>query len=501
MSSTKIIDDVKEQEFKALLNKHIDIFTELSKGPTPKIGIPNELCSDIYLIYSMFKKAGFECYLVGGCIRDSLLGRTPKDWDMATNATTDEIYEIFKNKLPIIPTGIDFGTVTIMCEDRGYEVTTYRGDMYNSEDRNFHYPTSIEFVKTIQEDLSRRDFTINAMAYDINDNILIDPFDGQKDLAEKRIRCVNNPYERFEEDPLRMLRAIRFSAQLGFKIPNDDLIMPALFTSKAKLKQISAERIQVELNKILLSDPLVFLTFPGEMILDVILPEVTRLREIRQNNPWHSYDAYEHTMRATAIVEDKLHLRLATFFHDLGKYNTLSTDEDGVDHFYGHGKESFYIACRIMGRLKYSNSLRDKVKPLIEHHDRRIQPTKKAVKKTLNLLGEEGTKDLLKIRWADITSQNITHLKPRAKKVFLLQDLVKEVIESKEPFTRKDLAINGNNLIRIGFKPGPQLGQALDILLNFVLEDPSVNNSTRLEFMASGLLIHMKQNKGQLPNE
>lgn len=472
--------------FRELVNKHAKVYAELAKGPTPKITIPDDICIDIYLIYSTFKKAGFDCYLVGGCVRDSLLGRIPKDWDMATNATTKEITELFKDKLPIIPTGVEFGTVTIMCEDRGYEVTTYRGDMYDSEDRNFHHPTAIEYVETIEEDLSRRDFTINAMAYDINDNIIIDPFGGQEDLQDKTIECVGRAGERFMEDPLRMLRAIRFSAQLGFKISSK--VNTAIWNNAELIEGISGERKQMELNKILLSNPAVLNTFAAETLLSEIIPELTVLRIETQNNPYHIYDAFEHSIEATKVIEPELHLRLAMLLHDIGKARTGTTDENGIDHYYGHGKVSEELARDILKRLKYSNEVIDKTCILIKEHDRTLKVNKKALKKVLNLLGEEGTKDLLKVRWADICAQNPIYLKERAFKTFQLTNMLEEIVNTKEPFSRKDLNIAGNALMKIGFKFGPEIGEVLDYLLDMVQENPELNNYDKLEKAAKAYL-------------
>ena len=454
-----------------------------------RINIPDNILNDLKMIHSALAENNHQCYLVGGCIRDGLLGKEPKDYDLTTSASTEEIFNALCDKVELIPTGIEFGTWTIVNRNNTntYEITTFRSDMYDG-DHSGHHPTAIKQVATIEEDLSRRDFTINAIAYDFINDKIIDPYNGQEDLERKFIRCVGNPVIRFTEDPLRMLRAIRFQSQLdGFNIVT--WTRNSIWDCRELIKHISGERIQMELNKILLANPIVLDRPYSIHLLQEIMPEFTSLRTIQQNNPWHSYNAYTHSIKATEIIEPELHLKLAMLFHDLGKYDTLTTDENGVDHFYNHGIVSCDKAREILKRLRYSNEMIDKVCLLIKEHDRRIEPTKKAVKKVLNIMGEEGTRDLLKIRFADIAAQNLVHLKRRAKKVFDLTDLVEEIIENKEPFSRKDLKINGKMLMEIGFKFGPSIGKALDILLGYVQENPELNNATQLKVIAHGILL------------
>lgn len=454
-----------------------------------RINIPDNILNDLKMIHSALAENNHQCYLVGGCIRDGLLGKEPKDYDLTTSASTEEIFNALCDKVELIPTGIEFGTWTIVNRNNTntYEITTFRSDMYDG-DHSGHHPTAIKQVATIEEDLSRRDFTINAIAYDFINDKIIDPYNGQEDLERKFIRCVGNPVIRFTEDPLRMLRAIRFQSQLdGFSIVT--WTRNSIWDCRELIKHISGERIQMELNKILLANPIVLDRPYSIHLLQEIMPEFTSLRTIQQNNPWHSYNAYTHSIKATEIIEPELHLRLAMLFHDLGKYDTLTTDDNGIDHFYNHGIVSCDKAREILKKLRYSNEMIDKVCLLIKEHDRRIEPTKKAVKKVLNIMGEEGTRDLLKIRWADICAQNPIHLKRRARKLFHLTDLVEEIIENKEPFSRKDLKINGKMLMEIGFEFGPSIGKALDILLGYVQENPELNNATQLKVIAHGILL------------
>lgn len=452
-----------------------------------RINIPDNILNDLKMIHSALAENNHQCYLVGGCVRDGLLGKEPKDYDLTTSASTEEVFNALCDKLELIPTGIEFGTWTIVINENTYEITTFRSDMYDG-DHSGHHPTAIKQVATIEEDLSRRDFTINAIAYDFINDKIIDPCNGQEDLERKFIRCVGNPVIRFTEDPLRMLRAIRFQSQLdGFSIVT--WTRNSIWDCRELIKHISGERIQMELNKILLTNPIVLDRPYSIHLLQEIMPEFTSLRTIQQNNPWHSYNAYTHSIKATEIIEPELHLRLAMLFHDLGKWDTLTTDENGVDHFYNHGIVSCDKAREILKKLRYSNEMIDKVCLLIKEHDRRIEPTKKAVKKVLNIMGEEGTRDLLKIRWADICAQNPIHLKRRARKLFHLTDLVEEIIENKEPFSRKDLKINGKMLMEIGFEFGPSIGKALDILLGYIQENPELNNATQLKVIAHGILL------------
>ena len=452
-----------------------------------RINIPDNILNDLKMIHSALAENNHQCYLVGGCVRDGLLGKEPKDYDLTTSASTEEVFNALCDKVELIPTGIEFGTWTIVINKNTYEITTFRSDMYDG-DHSGHHPTAIKQVATIEEDLSRRDFTINAMAYDFINDKIIDPYNGQEDLERKFIRCVGNPVIRFTEDPLRMLRAIRFQSQLdGFSIVT--WTRNSIWDCRELIKHISGERIQMELNKILLANPTVLDRPYSIHLLQEIMPEFASLRTIQQNNPWHSYNAYTHSIKATEIIEPELHLKLAMLFHDLGKYDTLTTDDNGIDHFYNHGIVSCDKAREILKRLRYSNEMIDKVCLLIKEHDRRIEPNKKAVKKVLNIMGEEGTRDLLKIRWADICAQNPIHLKRRARKLFHLTDLVEEIIENKEPFSRKDLKINGKMLMEIGFKFGPGIGKALDILLGYVQENPELNNATQLKVIAHGILL------------
>lgn len=425
---------------------------------------------DVQTLIKVLKGVGFQAYVVGGCVRDSIIGREPKDWDICTNADPWEVTDLFENKgYTVVPTGLEYGTVTVVCNKVNYEITTYRID---GEYRNSRFP-QIRFASSLVEDLSRRDFTMNAMAYDYEFDELVDPFNGLNDIYAKRIKCVGSPRARFQEDALRILRAVRFSAQLGFSIDDSDKY--ALYEKRRGLKNISGERIRTELNKILIADPSKLETFAAEVAFDVVIPELTCLREVTQNNPYHIYDVYGHTIEATKYIEPELHLRLAALFHDLGKAKTKTTDENGIDHFYGHEVPSEKLADMVLRRLRYDNATVQKVTTLIKYHSRRVEPNKKAIKRFINQISEDLFFDWCKLRWADICAQNPQHLKERAKKIFIIEQLGQEIIDNKEPFSRKDLAVDGKDLIAAGFKPGIELGETLEYLLDIVIDNQENN--------------------------
>lgn len=452
-------------------------------------------CLAEYIIQKL-NEHEYDAYLIGGCVRDSLLGKKPKDWDITTSAKPEEVIDLFKENIfikAVVPTGIEFGTVTIVGleNNESYEVTTFRGDVYASDTDISHKPKKVEYVSSLYKDLARRDFTMNAIAYDTTKNVYIDPYDGIKDIEDKTIRCVGEPAERFKEDPLRMLRAIRFASTLNF-----DLAMytkTEIIVNSELIKNISAERIREEFNKILLSDiGNIFYrnnSCVAEAVFDKILPEFMKLQNVEQNNPYHCHDVFYHSIEAARIIEPKLYLRLAALFHDLGKAKTKTTDENGIDHFYGHAKESVEIAKEIMKRLKYDNKTIEKVITLIHHHDRKIELTDKAIKKAMRDIGEDIFFDWCLLRYADVAAQEPKYLKERAKKVFEIENRAHMILASEEPFKLKDLVVNGKDLIALGFKPGPHLGQVLNVLLNHVIEDADLNDRGFLLKVASSYLI------------
>jgi tRNA nucleotidyltransferase (CCA-adding enzyme) len=374
-----------------------------------------------------------------------------------------------------IPTGIKHGTVSVLLENEIFEITTYRVDGEYSDGR---HPDEIFFTSDIKEDLKRRDFTINAIAYNQEKGI-VDPFDGISDIKNRLIRCVGNPDDRFNEDSLRMMRAIRFSAQLGFRIEENTYY--SIRNNASLIDRVSYERIQMELNKILLLDSAKFKLLHNTGILKYIIPEVSRLEKVEQNTPYHRFDVYRHTLTAVDAIEVELDLKLTMLFHDTGKYTSKTTDENGRDHFYGHANDSVKITEVILDRLKYSNQIKSKVLILIKYHDYKLKKDKKSVKKLINKLGSiEMFREWLKVRWSDIIGKNPKYIKSRILDVIEYEKLLEEIIKEDECYSVKDLAVTGNDLMEIGFKKGKLIGTALKELLDVVIENPEFNEKEKL---------------------
>lgn len=426
-------------------------------------------------IISTLQENEFKAYIVGGCVRDSLLLKEPNDWDITTSAKPEEMINIFKNKgYKVIPTGIIHGTVTVMINKEGYEVTTFRIDGEYSDGR---HPDSVEFTDDLREDLSRRDFTINSMAYNENDG-LMDYFHGYEDLNNKIIRCVGNPNRRFNEDALRMFRAIRFSAQLGFEIESETV--EAIKTNYELIKNVSAERIQIEMNKILMSDNPDYIAKLYEYkLLDYVIPEYSLCFKCEQKNPNHIYNVGLHIQNSLRHVEKKLALRLTMLFHDIAKPLCKTVDGNGVDHFYCHAEKSSFMAESILKRLKYDNATIEKVEILVRFHDADVNNAKQ-IRKILSKIGEENFIDLLKIKEADIRSQNPQYYEERHKKINFAKSIFKEIIAENNCFRLKDLAVNGRDLMSSGIKDGKLIGRTLNELLEIVIENPQFNNKEKL---------------------
>ncbi len=430
------------------------------------------LPEEVKVILHTLQGAGCEAYAVGGCIRDSLLGRTPDDWDITTSARPEETKALFGKT---IDTGIQHGTVTVMRHGRGYEVTTYRVD---GEYEDGRHPKEVTFTASLEEDLKRRDFTVNAMAYNEEDG-LVDLFGGRQDLERKIIRCVGEANERFEEDALRIMRAVRFSAQLGFTI--EERTKEAIRGHADRLRQVSAERIQVELTKLVTSPNPDFLRIAWETgITAVVLPEFDRLMEQPQNNPHHCFSVGEHTLHAMRAVRPDKCLRLAMLLHDVAKPLCLTTDEAGIDHFHGHAQKGERIAAQILKRLRYDNHTTELVSRLVKWHDAAIEPEKKAVRRAASRMGKDLFPLILEVKAADLAAQSDYRRAEKQEWLEQLRGLYEEIEREGDCLTIKDLAVNGRDLMRAGMEPGPQLGRTLQGLLEIVLEDPEKNTKEYL---------------------
>ena len=419
------------------------------------------------IILHTLEEAGYEAYVVGGCVRDSILGRSPDDWDITTSAKPEEVKALFRRT---VDTGLVHGTVTVMLDKEGFEVTTYRVD---GEYEDGRHPKEVSFTASLEEDLKRRDFTMNAMAYNPKRGI-VDLFGGVQDMEKQIVRCVGNPVERFTEDALRILRAVRFSAQLGFSIEGETL--KAISVLAPNLKYISAERIQVELLKLLISPHPDYLRTAYEAgITKEILPEFDRCMETEQNTPHHCYTVGEHTLQSLLNIRADKVLRLTMLLHDIGKPDVKRTDENGRDHFKTHGPEGEKMAVSILRRLKMDNDTIRKVRSLIKWHDYRPEGKAVSVRKAISLIGEELFPLYLEVQQADILAQSTYKREEKLARLSAVSALYEEIMEKGQCISLKTMALTGRDLIDAGYAPGKELGEILGRLLAHVLENPEDN--------------------------
>ena len=443
-----------------------------------KINIP----ADANELIHTLQNNGHSAYIVGGCVRDSILGRTPHDYDICTSATPSEMLEIFKDK-KIIKTGLQHGTVTVVVNGEPYEITTYRIDGIYSDNRR---PDTVIFTDKLVEDLRRRDFTINAMAYNDEEG-LIDPFNGMEDIKYKKISCVGRAEDRFGEDALRILRAIRFAAQLEFTImPGTDREIHKQYKN---LENISIERINSEFCKIASSDDFCVELLLYKDVFSLFIPELKDMFDFPQNNPWHIWDVFGHTIHAVEYCDsDDLVVRLAVFFHDFGKPHSYQDGEDGIRHFKGHGKVSADMTDSIMKRLRFDNETRNNVVELVSYHDATFEVGKKYVKRWLNKIGEKQFRRLLQVKKADNKAQNLELSSDRIKELSEIEALIDEVLQEDECFSLKDLAVNGNDVKKtMMLKEGKDVGYWLNEILKRVIDGELNNNRDDLIYWMTGI--------------
>lgn len=430
------------------------------------------LPQDVKFILNTLQNAGYEAYAVGGCVRDSILGRVPDDWDITTSAKPLEVKELFPKSFD---TGIQHGTITVLINHVGYEVTTYRID---GEYEDGRHPKQVQFTPNLVEDLKRRDFTINAMAYNDEEG-LVDCFEGLKDIENKVIRCVGDPYERFNEDALRIMRAVRFAAQLGYDI--DVTTKQAVRDLAPNLSKISVERINVELTKLLVSKHPEMMRDLYELgITAIVLPEFDLTMKTKQNNPHHCYNVGEHTIHALMNVREDKVLRLAALLHDFGKPQCKTTGESGRDHFYGHPAVSEELAKAILRRLRYDNDTIAKVSRLVLYHDYRMGDGRKGTRKAMSKVGEDLFDMLLELQHADILAQSDYGREEKLENLSRVRKDVEAIRAQSECVSLKTLAVTGNDLISAGMKPGKEIGETLTRLLEVVLENPERNTKEEL---------------------
>ncbi len=443
-----------------------------------KIPIPDPVA----FIIRKLTEAGFEAYAVGGCVRDTILGRPPGDWDITTSALPDQVKSLFRRT---IDTGIEHGTVTVMIKHEGFEVTTYRVDGNYQDGR---HPTSVTFTPSLVEDLKRRDFTINAMAYRPGEGV-VDCFDGLADLENNIIRCVGNPEERFREDALRMMRAVRFSAQLGFTI--EENTKAAIQKLAGNLRLISQERIQSELIKLITSPHPDYIRTAYETgITGIVLPEFDRMMTTPQHNPFHALSVGEHTIQSLLHVEADPILRLTMLFHDVGKPDCLRIDDDGTTHFKQHAIVGADITHAALRRLKFDNYTIENVTALVRHHDsmrncvtvgtEQPMARKRAIRRLISRIGRDRFPWLMKVNLADNLAKSELAQRLILPCLEVIEEAYEEIVAAQDCLTLKELAVNGKDLMAMGIEPGKEIGKILGECLEWVLDEPERNQKELL---------------------
>ena len=421
-------------------------------------------------VLEMLERSGHEAWCVGGCVRDSLLGLEPGDWDVTTSALPEQTLAVFGEAA--FPTGLQHGTVTVRLDGVSVEVTTYRVDGAYSDHRR---PEQVTFTRSLEEDLRRRDFTVNAMAVNLAGR-LRDPFGGRADLEAGLLRAVGEPDRRFDEDALRILRGLRFSAVLGFAIEKET--GRSILRNRELLRDIAAERIQVEFFKLLCGKNAVEVLRGYPEVIGVFWPEILPMVGFDQRNYHHCYDVWEHTLHALAEVPGEAVLRCAVLLHDVGKVECFTIDEQGSGHFYGHPKISARLADGMLRRLKCANEFRQTVVRLVEWHDKNIPRTDKSVRRALMHLGEEDLRRLIAVKRADNLAQ-ASEFHATQLELDKFEAIMERLLAEKACFSRKDLAVNGKDLTDMGLR-GPVVGLVLQALLEQVVDGELPNDRSLL---------------------
>lgn len=423
-------------------------------------------------ILQFLTRNGFDACVVGGCVRDSLLGKAPKDWDVATSAQPEETMRVL-GSFPIIKTGLKHGTVTVLNGKTPIEVTTYRIDGTYSDGRR---PDQVTFTRLLREDLSRRDFTVNAMAFRRTGE-LVDKFGGLKDLQNRVIRCVGNPDFRFQEDGLRLLRALRFASVLNFEI--EPITSASLLRNSYMLSQVAGERIQAEFTKLLCGSGVESVLQNHREIIAQFIPEIRLSFDFPQNNPHHSYDVWGHTVKSIVSVEPDPVLRLTMFFHDIGKPYCYTEGQNGIGHFYGHSEKSSELARQILTRLKYSRKIIQTVTFLVSQHDLSLPDDEKILKRRLNRLGENNLRLLIQVRAAD-TKAKSTEDQKQLSLLRRTRVLLDRILQDNSCFSLDQLAVTGTDLLKAGIPQGTEIGRMLHLLLNAVINGDCSNQRDKL---------------------
>ena len=430
------------------------------------------------LILKALCESGYEAYFVGGCVRDSLMNRPCNDFDITTSAKPLEIEEALNRKgIRYFETGLKHGTVTAVIDGEAFEITTYRTD---GEYLDARHPENVVFVSDLSEDLSRRDFSINALAYNAKDGI-VDKFGGIDDIKKGIIRTVGNPDKRFNEDALRIMRALRFASTLGFIIESETA--DSIHKNAELLNNISSERIYSELMKLLLGVNCEKILLEFKDVIGVIIPELIPCFSCEQNTKWHLYDVYTHIVKSVSYCENKDYLRLAVLLHDIGKPQCKTTDSNGVDHFFGHPQRSVEISEAVLKRLKTSREYTKKILKLIEIHDKKISPTGESIKFWLRALGEDLFFDFMEVKLADMKSHNLQYAGESLVLFEEIKRLANEIISNNEPYRICDLAIGGNELVELGYR-NAEIKNELEKLIVDVSKNPRLNTKEILKDIA-----------------
>lgn len=419
---------------------------------------------DVEKIIEHLNSAGYEAYVVGGCVRDSIMEKTPHDWDICTSATPEVVKSLFSHTAYY---GMKHGTITVFADKEGYEITTFRAETDYSDHR---HPDTVEFVTDLNSDLSRRDFTINALAYN-NESQLIDVFNGLDDIRNQIIRCVGNADERFKEDALRILRALRFAATLGFDI--EDKTSEAIHYNVHLLKYIAEERKRDELMKLLGGNYTTKILLEYSDVIAEVIPEIQLCVGFNQNNRYHCYDVYEHMVHAVENGITPIE-KFALLIHDIGKPHCYTEDKKG-GHFYGHPAISEEIAKDVVNHLKFDNDSKKTILELVKYHDIEIPITKKSVLKLLNRLGEERALQLMDVKLADILAHAPGTQDALIEKWKIFNRLLGEVLVEEDCFSRKNLAVNGNDIKALGVAEGPEIGQIIQTLMDEITSEQIAN--------------------------
>ena len=429
-----------------------------------------DIPSPARFVLEQLHNAGFAAYAVGGCVRDSLLGRVPGDWDITTAARPEQVHEALRG-IPVLDTGLQHGTVTAVVDGMRLEITTFRTEGAYSDHRR---PDSVTFADTVEEDLSRRDFTVNAMAFS-SETGLIDPFGGQEDLKKGILRAVGDPSKRFDEDALRILRGLRFAARLGFAIEGETAA--AMHRQKHLLTALAQERIQAELLPLLCAPNAVAVLRQHRDIFAVILPEIAPMFDFDQQNKHHLYDVWEHTLHTMEHIAPDPCLRLVMLLHDCAKPARFTVDFRGDGHFYGHAAASAQLALQALERLRCPKDLTQRAARLIHYHDHDILSSRRSLLRWLGRLGEADLRALLHIKIADNLGQHPRYLRvDRFRETLAALDAL---LTEQPCFDRSGLALKGSDLLPLGYS-GPALGQALDQLVRAVIDGRVENEKDAL---------------------